>query len=117
MILILKMGCHNSFTRFIQIEYHINPKNYFYHIPRIVFTFCDSFVSHREPSSDCIKRKRNGKGMENLKTDKDKFKGCVAIPYVKGLSESVAMVMKKTWHISIHETTLHAEENLSQYKR
>ena len=42
------------------------------------------------------KRKwKNKKRKKNLKTDKGKSKGCVVIPYVKGLSENIARVMKK----------------------
>ena len=41
------------------------------------------------------KEKKTGKGMKNLKTYKDKSKGCVVIPYVEGLSENIDRVMNK----------------------
>ena len=41
-----------------------------------------------------IKRKP-GKAKQNIRTDKYKSKGCVVIPYVKGLIKSVARVMRK----------------------
>ena len=42
------------------------------------------------------RRERTLKGKKNLRSDKDKSKGCVVIPYIKGLSESIAWVMKDT---------------------
>ena len=35
------------------VSFIINPKNSFDHTHRRKFTYCDSFVSHREPSSTC----------------------------------------------------------------
>ena len=35
------------------MNYHINLKNSFDHIQRRIFTYYNSFGSHREPSSDC----------------------------------------------------------------
>ena len=43
----------NPLNKFIRIEYHINPK-ILVDLPKIrIFTYCDSFGSYREPSSDC----------------------------------------------------------------
>ena len=39
--------------RYIRVDYHINPKNYFYHIHWKMFTYCDSFSSHRDLLSKC----------------------------------------------------------------
>ena len=54
-------------------------------------------------------------GKKDLKTE-DKSKACVVIPYVKGLSESLARVVKK-WHIRIYSTTIHAEDCLGLSQR
>ena len=40
------------------------------------------------------RKKKTGRGKKNITNDMEKFKGCVVILYVKGLSESVARVMK-----------------------